>query len=84
MYLGKKQDKVVHVQEKNRLCHKEHGEERKLTSVCRVSNVLSVASTDEELDLREQCLKVRDVGHGELHKSRITKHRNEHNTTQVN
>lgn len=70
--------------EKNRLCHKEHAEECKLTSVCRVSNVFSVASTDEELDLREQRLKVRDVGHGELHKSRNTKHSNEHNTTQAN
>lgn len=48
-------------------------EECKLTSVCRVSNVFSIASTDEKLDLREQCLKVRDVGHGELHKSKNTK-----------
>lgn len=48
-------------------------EQYKLTRVCCVSNVFSVASTDEELDLRKQCLKVRDVGHGELHKSKITK-----------
>jgi len=31
--------------------------------------VLPVASTDEELDLGEERLKVRDVWHGELHKS---------------
>lgn len=48
-------------------------EECKLTSVCCVSNVFTIASTDEELDLREQGLEVRDVGHGELHKSRNTK-----------
>lgn len=41
----------------------------RLTSVCCISNVLPIAGTDEELDLGEECLKVRDVWHGELHKS---------------
>lgn len=40
-----------------------------LTSVCCISNVLSIAGTDEELDLGEERLKVRYVWHGELHKS---------------
>lgn len=31
--------------------------------------MLPIASTDEELDLGEERLKVRDVWHGELHKS---------------
>lgn len=31
--------------------------------------MLPVAGTDEELDLGEERLKVRDVWHGELHKS---------------
>lgn len=61
-------------------------QECKLTSICCVSNVFSVASTDEELDLREQCLKVRDVGHGKLHKSRITKAQYKHqlDTAHIN
>lgn len=41
----------------------------RLTSVCCISNVLPIACTDEELDLGEERLKVRDVWHGELHKS---------------
>lgn len=41
----------------------------RLTSVCCISNVLPIAGTDEELDLGEERLKVRDVWHGELHKS---------------
>lgn len=40
-----------------------------LTSVCCISNVLPIAGTNEELDLGEERLKVRDVWHGELHKS---------------
>lgn len=40
-----------------------------LTSVCCISNVLAIASTDEELDLRKECLKIRDVWHRELYKS---------------
>jgi hypothetical protein len=31
--------------------------------------VLSIAGTDEELNLGEERLKIRDVWHGELHKS---------------
>lgn len=38
------------------------------TRVCGVSDVLSVAGADEELDLGKQGLKIRDVWHGKLHK----------------
>ena len=41
----------------------------RLTSVCCISDVLSIAGADEELNLGEERLKVRDVWHGELHKS---------------
>lgn len=58
-------------------------EECKLTSVCGVSNVLSVAGADEQLDLREQCFKVWDVGHRELYKSRVIKQQHEHVNTQM-
>lgn len=61
--------------------------DRELTSVCCISNVFSVASTDEELDLREQGLKVRDVGHGELHESKMKKdnmnHPASHSTEKI-
>lgn len=33
--------------------------------------MLPIAGTDEELDLGKERLKVRDVWHGELHKSGI-------------
>lgn len=43
-----------------------------LTRVCGVSDVLSVAGADEELDLGKQGLEIRDVWHGKLHKPAIT------------
>lgn len=42
------------------------------TCVCGVSDVLSVAGADEELDLGKQGLEIRDVWHGKLHKPAIT------------
>lgn len=45
-----------------------------LTSVCCISNVFPITGTDEELDLGKERLKVRDVWHGELHKSGRRKH----------
>ncbi len=41
------------------------------TCVCGVSDVLSIAGADEELDLGKQGLKIRDVWHGKLHKPAI-------------
>lgn len=41
------------------------------TCVCGVSDMLSIAGADEELDLGKQGLKIRDVWHGKLHKPAI-------------